>query len=284
MSFTQDELQALNTIFDQKMAILRRDLERSLDQRMLGLRRDFEHRLTLVLQDLLRGQSRRLFDLHHKSRDSLYQRLELQQARTSQLIQQETEQRQRQQQQLEDIVERGLAAQLLAFEQLLNQRLSSLTSELPVAYSGEAPPDFDAIEVQTEIPWEDLVDLIARELDERLNALSTLVLDRLRAVEGSLLAQFHSLSVELHQRQSPVPGESSSETAGNIQHIVASLEQLERLIEAMQVTMTANSALISNRLFHHQQLPLEQAHPSRPITPPVQAAEPPAESGLASST
>jgi hypothetical protein len=30
----------------------------------------------------------------------------------------------------------------------------------------------------------------------------------------------------------------------------------------MQVVMTTNHALLSNRLYHHQQLPLERAHPS----------------------
>jgi hypothetical protein len=28
----------------------------------------------------------------------------------------------------------------------------------------------------------------------------------------------------------------------------------------MQVTMTSNHALLSNRIYHHQQLPLERAH------------------------
>jgi len=30
----------------------------------------------------------------------------------------------------------------------------------------------------------------------------------------------------------------------------------------MQVAMTANHALLSNRLYHHQHLPLERAHPA----------------------
>jgi hypothetical protein len=33
-------------------------------------------------------------------------------------------------------------------------------------------------------------------------------------------------------------------------------------MESMQVAMTANHALLSNRLYHHQQLPLERAHPN----------------------
>jgi len=53
-----------------------------------------------------------------------------------------------------------------------------------------------------------------------------------------------------------------------MQEVFQSIEQLERIIESMQVAMTANHALLSNRLYHHQQLPLERAHPgSRPPTP-----------------
>jgi hypothetical protein len=45
-----------------------------------------------------------------------------------------------------------------------------------------------------------------------------------------------------------------------MQEVFQSIEQLERIIESLQVAMTANHALLSNRLYHHQQLPLERAH------------------------
>ena len=44
--------------------------------------------------------------------------------------------------------------------------------------------------------------------------------------------------------------------------ILRGIEQLEHIVESMQVVMTTNHALLSNRLYHHQQLPLERAHPS----------------------
>jgi hypothetical protein len=49
--------------------------------------------------------------------------------------------------------------------------------------------------------------------------------------------------------------------ATSIQEVLHGIEHLERIIESMQVAMTSNHALLSNRLFHHQQLPLERAHP-----------------------
>ena len=51
-------------------------------------------------------------------------------------------------------------------------------------------------------------------------------------------------------------------TIMNMQDVFTSIERLERIIESMQVAMTSNHALLSNRMYHHQQLPLERAHPS----------------------
>ena len=75
MSFTQDELQALNAIFDQKMAVLRRELERTFDQRMQNLRREFEQQLATTLQETLRSLTRRSFEQQHKLRDGIQQLL-----------------------------------------------------------------------------------------------------------------------------------------------------------------------------------------------------------------
>ena len=50
------------------------------------------------------------------------------------------------------------------------------------------------------------------------------------------------------------------ENPTNIQEILHGIEHLEQIIESMQVIMTSNHALLSNRLYHHQQLPLERAH------------------------
>src|SRR6266566_8964557 len=190
MSFTQDELQALNTIFDQKMAILQRELERSLNQRTQALKREFEQRVKTIVQDLLHSQSRHLSEMQHRSRDALNQKLEMLHDTTVRMVRQEIEQQNQQQKQyIENIVERALATQLLAFEQLINQRLSSPVTELPVPYKSKSQPDLEAIEVQTEIGWEDLTELIDKVLIERLATLSASLQSKLQEMERALAAR-----------------------------------------------------------------------------------------------
>jgi hypothetical protein len=195
MAFTQDELQALNNIFDQKMAILQHELEQSLNQRMQVLKREFE-----------------------------------------------------------DVVERILTAQLI------NQRLSAPVTQLSVPYTNESRPNLEAIEVQTEIAWEDLTELIDKILMERLAALNVSLQSKMQEMERALTARIRQWRDSTHYTQSYLPHERSTD---NLTNIHASIEQLERLMESMQVVMTTNSALLANRLYHHQQLPLERAHPSR---------------------
>ena len=79
----------------------------------------------------------------------------------------------------------------------------------------------DDDDVETEIDFEDLSEVIRQALDERLHVL------------------------------------------GDLQEVSKSIQQLERTVEAMQISMTTSSSLLSNRLFHHQQLPLERAHPGQ---------------------
>jgi hypothetical protein len=50
------------------------------------------------------------------------------------------------------------------------------------------------------------------------------------------------------------------ENPTSIQEILHGIEHLEQIVESMQVVMTSNHALLSNRLYHHQQLPFERAH------------------------
>jgi hypothetical protein len=52
-----------------------------------------------------------------------------------------------------------------------------------------------------------------------------------------------------------------------MQDILTSINQLERIVESMQVAITANSALFSHRLYYHQNLPIERAHPSSSVSP-----------------
>lgn len=258
MSFTPDELQALNALFDQKMTTLRQDLDRSLDLRMQAMRRDFEQHQTNISQDLLRTLARRLNEQQHYSRDSLYQRLELLQKRNAQILQQDLEQRFQQQ---EHTIEQALAAQLLAFEQIIKQQIVAPTADLQLVADG-APSEFDTIEVQTEIPWEDLVDLVDKLLLERLAEVSAEWQAKLQDLERALVVQLHILRDQLLQNSLAPSGqrEPGRKMPEDMQDVFASINQLEQLIESMQVAMTANTALLSNRLYHHQHLPLERAH------------------------
>ncbi len=264
MSFTQDELQALNAIIEQKLSLQRRELERSFDQRMHIFRHDLEQRLVVVQQDLLRNFSRRLLDQQKKLRETFSHRLDAQQAITGRAITHEFEQRQQQQrQQLEDMLGRALAAQLIAFEQLINQHLPMQTGEPGeqlIAYTNEQSAEFDAIEVQTEIPWEDLVELIAKVLDERLSMLNTAMQARIKETERVLSGHIHHLRDTFTNGRVSTYNETFINTFTNMQDVFNSIDQLERIVESMQVTMAANSALLSNRLYHHQQLSFEQAH------------------------
>ncbi len=274
MSFTQDELQALNMLFDQKMTVLRRELERSLDHRMQVLRREAEQRQAAMMQELLRGFMRRLNDQQHRTRDAFYQRFDILRDKLDTVLQSDTnKQEQQPSHQVEDVVERALAAQLLAIEQLINQRQSHQVAEFPLAYNDDGQPDFDAIEVQTEIPWEDLVELIDRSLIDRMADLNMALQERMREQEQVLSTQLQQLrdSVEQHIPYSkPLEraddATQTSRSLTDMREVFTSIEQLERLIESMQVAMTANSALLSNRLYHHQHLPLERAHPSSKST------------------
>jgi hypothetical protein len=260
MSFTQDELQALNAIFDQKMAVLRRELERTFDQRMQTIRRDFEQQLATTLQETLRSLTRRTFEQQHKLRDGIQQRLSEQQESIIHAFNQVDGQRQ---QQVEAGVERALAAQLLAIEQLINQRFASSASDLPAVYTNQPQTNFDAIEVQTEIPWEDLIDLMNTALNERFATFNISLQDRLQDVVQEVLSQIQHLQDDLRKVQ---PASSSPDVHGTdreMQDILTSIDQLERIVDSMQVAMAANSTLIANRLYHHQRLPMERAHPSR---------------------
>ena len=56
-------------------------------------------------------------------------------------------------------------------------------------------------------------------------------------------------------------------TEAGVQDILTSINQLERIVESMQVAIAANSALFSHRLYYHQNLPIERAHPSSSVSP-----------------
>lgn len=265
MAFTQDELQAFHTILDQRLSVHRRELERSLDQRVNVVRREFEQRLVAAQQEMARTLTHQLSEQQTRLRNSLRSTFESQQSRSMQVLAQEAKQRQEQQQQhFESFVEDALAAQLLAMEQLLQQNLAPLSPNEHVypSYSDEPQPNFETFEVQTEIPWEDLVEMVGKALDERLVTLNDATQNAIKLIEQQLSTRLLSIRDELIHAQLQPP----SGTISNMQDVFTSIQQLERIIESMQVAMTANNALLSNRLLHHQQLPLERAHISNQST------------------
>ena len=102
-----------------------------------------------------------------------------------------------------------------------NRKLRGMLGELVVTADEDVVDSVTGDDVETEIDFEDLSEVIRQALDERLHEL------------------------------------------GDLRDIFKSIEQLERIVESMQVTMTTNNSLLSNRLYHHQQLPLERAHPGQ---------------------
>jgi hypothetical protein len=205
------------------------------------LRRDFEQRLLSLQQEII---------------CALAQKLSEQQVGVAQAIDGKFE-REQEQQNADGMVEQPLADRLLAIEQLLHQQLSN-GALAPV----EQAPRFEAIEVQTDLPWDDLLAIFGKALDERLvtlkDSLQSMVQETMQAVlkDGEQHLTAHLRALASHSQPS----------AGNLttmQEVFTSIEQLERIIESMQVAMTNNHALLANRLFHHQQLPLERAHPAQ---------------------
>ncbi len=213
MSFTQDELQAFNTILEQKLALHRRELELSLDQRMKMLRQEFEQYLATMQQDL--------------------QNLPL---RLSE-----------QQNELKDTVSKYLAA--------YQPRVLEEVEQGDAGIAG----------LQAEISWDDLMDVIDKVVSDRLSLLEGAIQAMVRNAEHSLLTQLHSLQSSMTLIRSRCT-DTTSTGMTDIQDVFTSVEQLEHIIKSLQVAMTANHTLLSNRLYHHQHLPLERAHP---IPPPV---------------
>lgn len=140
--------------------------------------------------------------------------------------------------------------------------LSDVGSKYP-AHAIEEVEQGDAsiAEIQAEISWEDLMDVIDKVVSDRLTSFEESIQSMVKNTERSLLTQLRSLQNFLVQGQ-----EKSADTAntgiGDAQDVLANVEQLEHLIESLQVAMTANHTLLSNRLYHHQHQPLERAHPS----------------------
>lgn len=255
MSFTEDELQSFNTILEQRLLAHRQEMEWAFDQRLAQYRRETEQRLIVVQQEIARQITIKLTEMANHLNTAMNERFQVQQIRVTQALSQDGEQRR---QQFENALDRMLAAQLLGIEQLLNQQLTLQGLEDTVMTTGGEHAQLETIELQTELPWEYLAEEIGKVLDERLSTLNETTQRALLNLEQYLSVRLHSLQDEiLHRRGQQQEGVAPS----NIQEVLHGIEHLERIIESLQVAMTANHALLSNRLFHHQQLPLERAHP-----------------------
>ncbi len=264
MSFTEDELQSFNAILDQRLAAHRQEMEELIDERVNAYRRDTEQRILTIQQDTIRKLAQRVSEYQNVVDAVLNEKFRTQQKSITEIVSQDAEQRQ---QQFEGTVDRMLAAQLLGIEQLLSQQLSLQPLDEGVLQAGDVHPQLEAIEVQTELPWEDLMDVIGKALDDRLAILNDSMQRTIKNLEQYLSVRLHSLRDEFFRSQAHPQSYNGSTT--NIQEVLHGIEHLERIIESMQVAMTANNALLSNRLYHHQQLPLERAHPSNQASIPT---------------
>ena len=255
MSFTEDELQAFNTILERRLSAHRRDMERTFDQRLNALRRELDQRLATAQQEMVRTVTRHLSDQQHGLNTTLNQKLSTQRTHVTEAISRETE---RNQHYIEELMDRVLAAQLLGIEQLISQRLQAFDEAGTHTGADDRAfhPHIEAIEVQTDLPWEDLMEVFGKVLDARFAALDESIQATMKRWEQYLLAHLHSL------REQAQPYSGDVATATSTQELIRGIEHLERIIESMQVVMTTNHALLSNRLYHHQQLPRERAHPA----------------------
>ena len=257
MSFTEDELQSFNNILEQRLSAQSREMERAFDQRVSALRREMEERLVAIQQEILHTISLKMAEQQNALSTSLNQNLSTQQTHIISAFNHDVEQRQ---QHIEGTIDNLLAAQLLGIEQLLDQRLFHPKLDDLAVSTDEILPQLDTIEVQTDLTWEDLSDVIGKALDQRLSVLHESTQSAIRNLEQDLSARMYSLREELLNGHTHVPAQSFDEVPASVQEVLSGIDHLERIIESMQVAMTSNHALLSNRLYHHQQLPLERAH------------------------
>ena len=267
MSFTEDELQSFNSILEQRLQAHQRDMERVWDQRINEYRHELDQRLGTVHVDVQHDVAQKLSDFQIRLETMLSEKLNTQPTRLIQALSHETEQRQ---QQFEGNIDRMLAAQLLGIEQLI-AHYNSQNDSGDTVISDNVPTQLESSEVQTELSWEDLMDIIGKALDDRLSVLNDSIQRSLKSLEHYLSVRLHSLRDEFLRNKAQWHGHHafSEDDPTNIQEMLHGIEHLEQIIESMQVVMASNHALLSNRLFHHQQLPFDRAHSAEDHTRPV---------------
>lgn len=242
MSFTEDELQAFNSILEQRFAAHRQEIEQTIEQRLDLFQQKIAHQLKEGMTNSLEQWST---STREQSETTIQEKLNERQDQLVHLLSQEAEQKARQ---VEATIDRMLAAQLLGIEQLLSQHTAKLQS-------AEVTPANLRLPSETQ---EELIAALNQALERRLTSLSETLQHSTKTLERQLTTRLHSLRDELaYQRSKPL----SSSSEASLQEVLAGVEHLEHIMESMQVAMTANHALLSNRLYHHQQLPLERAHP-----------------------
>lgn len=267
LSFTEDELQSFNSILEQRLQAHQRDMEHVWNQRLNEYRRELDQQLGTVHVDVQRGVAQKLSDFQTLLETMLSEKLNTQSTRLIQALSHEAEQKQ---QRFEGNIDHMLAAQLLGIEQLIAHYISRNDS-VDAVISDNVPTQLEAIEVQTELSWEDLMDIIGKALDDRLSVLNDSIQRSLKSLEHYLSVRLHSLRDEFLRNKAQWHGQDafSEEDPTNIQEMLHGIEHLEQIIESMQVVMTSNHALLSNRLYHHQQLPFDRAHSAEDHTRPV---------------
>jgi hypothetical protein len=133
-----------------------------------------------------------------------------------------------------------LAAQLLGMEQVLNQNVQHMLNH---SGTGQARPEVGPDKI------DQITLLVENVLDERLSTL-TATAQRLES----------ALSVFTVQTKAILAAENGTNARTN-QLMLDSITQLEQSLDSLQTAMTANYALMSNRLHHHQIQSMERAHP-----------------------
>lgn len=258
MSFTEDELQAFNTILEQRLTAQRKEMERIFEQRIVESRRENDQRFFTMQQEILRAMALKFTEMQTQLDTMFSDKLQTQQTRITQAMNLDAEQKN---QQVESSLARLLEAQLPGIAHLLSKQLqeASLQSIEDTVMTANGVHQLEAFEVQTELPWEDLSDMIGKALDERLSALSEAISRSLQNLEQYLSVRIHGLRDDFVRSQPQASAFNGNHTS--VQEVLHGIEHLERVVESLQVAMTANHALLSNRLYHHQQLPLERAHP-----------------------
>jgi Arc/MetJ-type ribon-helix-helix transcriptional regulator len=138
--------------------------------------------------------------------------------------------------------------------QLLRQQVTPSLIEAHATYVPAEQTGRGEVEVQTDIGWEDLMDLLGKAIDKRYASMFDFIHKAMRQLEQDMAEGLDSIRAEVARMITP-GGEIDSE-----QSVATRLDQLERIVESMQVVMAANHALLSNRLHHHQHQSPDRAH------------------------